>query len=98
MKRWWVITYRRCCDGCLRRTIHTKEGDRIQYYHRDVAIPLVCEDGSLLLDTDRYSLTKTKWLPPYDYLTGWSMFIRVRSMWSPTTAPTSEATFSTRFN
>jgi len=27
-------TFRRHCPGCLQRTIHTTEGDRIQYYHR----------------------------------------------------------------
>ena len=29
-------SYRRCCDGCLQRTIHTKHDDKIQYYHRAV--------------------------------------------------------------
>ena len=30
-------TYRRHCAGCLKRTIHTETGDRIQYYHRYVS-------------------------------------------------------------
>ena len=29
-------TYRRRCDGCLQRTVDTKEADRIEYYHRAV--------------------------------------------------------------
>jgi hypothetical protein len=45
-------TYRRCCDGCLPRTIHTKEGDRVQYYHRAVTLQLVGAESSLLLDTE----------------------------------------------
>jgi hypothetical protein len=45
-------TYRRHCDGCLQRTIHTKDGDRIQYYHRAVTIQLVGGDWSLLLDVE----------------------------------------------
>jgi hypothetical protein len=45
-------TYRRCCDGCLQRTIHLKEGDRIQYYHRTVTLQLTGADWSLLLDAE----------------------------------------------
>jgi hypothetical protein len=45
-------TYRRCCEDCLQRTIHAKEGDRVQYYHRTVNIQLVGDDWSLLLDTE----------------------------------------------
>ena len=34
-------TYRRCCPGCLKRTIHTTQGDRTQYYPRHVALQLI---------------------------------------------------------
>ena len=45
-------TYRRCCDGCLQRTVHTKEGDRIQYYHRSVTTQLVTGEQPLFLDAE----------------------------------------------
>lgn len=45
-------SYRRCCQGCLQRTIHTKQGDRIQYYHRAVTAQLVAADSALLLDAE----------------------------------------------
>ena len=34
-------SYRRHCPGCLARTIHSQQGDRIQYYHRQVTLLLV---------------------------------------------------------
>ena len=34
-------SYRRHCPGCLERTIHSQQGDRIQYYHRQVTLLLV---------------------------------------------------------
>jgi hypothetical protein len=34
-------SYRRHCPGCLQRTIKTDQGDRIQYYHRQVTLLLV---------------------------------------------------------
>lgn len=34
-------SYRRHCSGCLQRTIHSEEGDRIQFYHRQVTLLLV---------------------------------------------------------
>ena len=34
-------SYRRRCSGCLQRTIHTEQGERIQYYHRNVTLPLL---------------------------------------------------------
>jgi hypothetical protein len=34
-------SYRRHCPGCLERTVHTAQGDRIQYYHRQVTLLLV---------------------------------------------------------
>ena len=45
-------SYLRCCRGCLRRTVHTREGDRTQYYHRNVTAVLVCRDFPLLLDVE----------------------------------------------
>ena len=45
-------SYRRCCDGCLQRTIHTKQGDKIQYYHRAVTCQLVAADLAMLLDAE----------------------------------------------
>ncbi|MGH9650091.1 MAG: transposase, partial [Terriglobales bacterium] len=34
-------SYLRHCRGCLRRTIHGEQGDRVQYYHRQVTLLLV---------------------------------------------------------
>jgi hypothetical protein len=45
-------TFRRHCPGCLERVIHTKQGDRIQYYHRHVALQLVGRDIYLTLDVE----------------------------------------------
>ncbi|MEK9149279.1 MAG: hypothetical protein AAB267_04450, partial [Candidatus Desantisbacteria bacterium] len=45
-------SYLRCCSECLKRTIHTTEGDRIQYYHRNVTAVLLCKDFLLLLDME----------------------------------------------
>jgi hypothetical protein len=36
----------------LERTIHTQRGDRIQYYHRVVAVSLVTQDLRVLLDAE----------------------------------------------
>lgn len=45
-------SYLRCCSGCLRRTIDTREGNRIQYYHRNVVALLLGKDFPLLLDVE----------------------------------------------
>lgn len=45
-------TFRRCCGGCLTRTIHTAAGDRTQYYHRHVAVHLVSHGLCLTLDLE----------------------------------------------
>jgi hypothetical protein len=45
-------TYQRHCPGCLERTIHSKQGDRIQYYHRVVSVSLVTQDLRVLLDAE----------------------------------------------
>lgn len=34
-------SYLRHCSGCLQRTIHGEQGDRIQYYHRQVTLMLL---------------------------------------------------------
>jgi len=45
-------TFRRHCDGCLERVIHTEKGDKIQYYHRHVALELVGQDLRIMLDAE----------------------------------------------
>lgn len=45
-------TFRRCCGGCLQRTVKTREGEKTQYYHRDVTLSLVGAEGCLLLDAE----------------------------------------------
>jgi hypothetical protein len=45
-------SYLRCCPGCLKRVIHIKEGDHIQYYHRNVVAMLSGRDFPLLLDVE----------------------------------------------
>jgi hypothetical protein len=45
-------TFRRHCDGCLQRVIHTEKGDRIQYYHRHVALELLGQDLRMMLDAE----------------------------------------------
>lgn len=45
-------TRKRCCDGCLQRTIHTKKGDRTEYYHRLVHMNLVAEGFCFQLDAE----------------------------------------------
>lgn len=47
-----TASYRRCCEGCLERTITTQSGERTQYYHRYVAALLVGEGFELLLDEE----------------------------------------------
>jgi len=45
-------TYRRRCSDCLQRTIHTSQGDRIQYYHRFIGSQLVGRDLHLMVDAE----------------------------------------------
>lgn len=51
-------SYLRCCSGCLQRTIPTAAGDRVQHYHRNVTLMLLCATGRqrpavrLLLDLE----------------------------------------------
>lgn len=52
-------SYRRHCEGCLKRTIHTVNGDRTQFYHRQVVLMLLpsarpgCVPIRLLLDLEQ---------------------------------------------
>jgi hypothetical protein len=45
-------TYKRHCPGCLERRIQTAQGERIQSYHRVVAVTLVARDLRLMLDAE----------------------------------------------
>ena len=45
-------SYRRCCEQCLTRTIHTAEGDRTQYYHRLVAATLLFGHDRMAMDCE----------------------------------------------
>lgn len=45
-------SYLRSCPGCLQRRIKTPEGERIQYYHREVLALLSMERFPLLLDIE----------------------------------------------
>jgi hypothetical protein len=45
-------TYKRHCPGCLERKIQTASGERIQYYHRVVAVSLATRDLHVLLDAE----------------------------------------------
>jgi hypothetical protein len=45
-------TYHRRCSGCLERIVKTKNGERIQYYHRNVTAQLITDDFQLLLDAE----------------------------------------------
>lgn len=43
---------KRCCRGCCQRVLHTTQGDVLEYYHRYVALRLVGQDLSLMLDAE----------------------------------------------
>lgn len=43
---------KQCCSGCLKRTITTKHGDVVEYYHRLVNLVLVGQDTCLELDAE----------------------------------------------
>lgn len=47
-----TASYLRFCDHCLQRRIETKQGERIQYYHRHVMAMLVCDNLCLPLDVE----------------------------------------------
>jgi hypothetical protein len=46
-------SYLRCCSECLQRVIHSKEEEKVQYYHRQVTAMLLSGRFSLLLDIER---------------------------------------------
>lgn len=41
---------KRCCQRCSTRTVHTGQGDKVQYYHRVVALQLLGPRFQLLVD------------------------------------------------
>jgi hypothetical protein len=43
---------KRCCPGCCQRVLHTTRGDVLEYYHRYVALRLVGQELSLMLDAE----------------------------------------------
>lgn len=43
---------KRCCPECCQRTLHTKTGDVVEYYHRYAVLRLVGQDLSLMLDAE----------------------------------------------
>ena len=45
-------SYLRSCNKCLKRVIHTAQGDQVQYYHRNVLAMLWCEGFYLPLDIE----------------------------------------------
>lgn len=45
-------SYRRHCRGCLQRTVRTEQGEKVQFYHRQVTLLLRCEKMRLLLDVE----------------------------------------------
>jgi hypothetical protein len=45
-------TQLRCCCGCLERTLHTRQGDRTEYYHRLVHMTLVGRERCFQLDAE----------------------------------------------
>lgn len=45
-------SYRRCCSGCLQRTVTAADGERTQYYHRHVSAQLVTAHQCFLLDAE----------------------------------------------
>jgi hypothetical protein len=47
-----TASYRRCCEGCLKREIRTATGTKTQYYHRTVSAMLLAGDWEILLDSE----------------------------------------------
>jgi len=45
-------SYLRCCPSCLQRIIHSRDKDRIQYYHRNVVAMLAGREFPFLLDVE----------------------------------------------
>jgi DDE family transposase len=47
-----LASYLRHCEGCSTRTVHTLDGPRLQYYHRQVTAVLLGREFPLLLDVE----------------------------------------------
>lgn len=47
-----LASFLRHCEGCSTRTVHTLDGPRIQYYHRQVTAVLLGREFPLLLDVE----------------------------------------------
>jgi hypothetical protein len=45
-------SYRRHCEGCLKRQIETAKGIKIQHYHRNVTAMLITKGISFMLDSE----------------------------------------------
>jgi len=45
-------TQRQCCQGCLKRTLKTRHGERVEYYHRLVTMVLVGRNVCYELDAE----------------------------------------------
>jgi hypothetical protein len=45
-------SYKQHCPGCLQRRVKTAKGDKIQYYHRLVAVSLITRDLRFMLDAE----------------------------------------------
>lgn len=48
-----VASEKTCCDQCCKRTLHTRHGDKVEYYHRVAAAMLVTGKAHLMLDVER---------------------------------------------
>lgn len=58
---WWPLvfdghesnaSFLRSCKHCLKRTLKTKKGPRVQFYHRHVMAVLLHRDGAVLMDIE----------------------------------------------
>jgi hypothetical protein len=47
-----TASYKRRCGDCLERKMETKEGEKAQYYHRNVCGMLKCRDFTIVLDVE----------------------------------------------
>jgi hypothetical protein len=45
-------SYRQHCSGCLQRTVHSEQGEKTQFYHRQVTLLLRCAQMHLLWDVE----------------------------------------------
>ena len=59
-------SYRRHCAGCRQRTVKTEQGERIQYYHRQVTLMLLPGSRSEAGQTLRILLDCEPMLPDED--------------------------------